>query len=180
MIMQLMHRVATQRTTGSTIRMVAIVVILMCAECSKETVNPDQELHDALQTMKVADGDKAAIQSFAKKAAAADIPALVQTFDPAVRKTADPAQMREYLVTKVVPFFKDFRKVDTYEAIAPASFPDGRVGTVHYTYIEDNAGRKKPISIALIAEGGTVGVVNVTVGQCVKDRHPVSAGRCDS
>lgn len=89
--------------------------------------------------------------------------------------------MREYLSTKVVPFFRDFRRVDTYQAIAQAEFPDGRVGIIHYTYIEDGAGQKKPISIALVGgDGESVGVVNITVGECVEERHPRSEGRCDS
>lgn len=162
------------------IRTVAVLVVLACVQCTRQASDPARELQAALQTMKVADSDKAAIQFFAEKAAAADIQALLQTFDPAARKAVDPTQMHEYLVSTVVPFFKDFRQVDTYETIAQASLPDGRVGTVHYTYVENAAGQKKPFSIALIAEGGRIGIVNVTVGQCVKDRHPLSEGRCDA
>ena len=179
MVMQRLKYGATKKTRY-TVRAVALVVLFAYAACTRPPADPAQELHTALQTMKVADGDKAAIQLFAEKAAKADVEALIQTFDPAARRAVDPAQMHEYLASSVVPFFKDFRRVDTYETVAQASLPDGRVGTVHYTYIENAAGLKKPISIALIPEGGRIAIVNVIVGECVKDRHPVSEGRCSS
>jgi hypothetical protein len=178
MVNRLALEVAAKKFTD-TVRAVAILVVILCVHCTRQAADPARELDDALRTMTAADGDKAAIQLFAERAAAADIQALIRSFDPAAQKAMGPAQMCEYLTQTVVPFFKDFSRVDTYETVAQAALPDGRVGTIHYTYIENTAGQKKPISIALIALGTGTGVVNVTVGECVKDRHPVSEGRCD-
>lgn len=128
--------------------------------------------------MEKADAGVALIQAFAESAAAGDIEALIRALDPAVREAGDDDALRIYLAATVVPYFRDFGRLDTYETIARASFPDGRIGIVHYTYIENQAGEKKPISIALVDGGERVAVVNITVGECVTSRHPRSEGRC--
>ena len=139
----------------------------------------DTTLDEGLRMMQQGQDQEAAIALFAKHAAQGDIPALLNDMDPVARKAVGDEAIQQLLAGAVVPFFTNFQTLDGYKNVSPAQFPDGRTGLVHYMYIVTKDGTRKPMIIALINAGPSVYVVNVTVDQCVKERHPVTAGRCD-
>lgn len=141
--------------------------------------NNSTSLSEGLRTMRQGETQEAAIALFAEHAAQGNIPALLNDMDPLARKAAGDEAIRQLLVGTVVPFFGGFQALDGYKNVNPAQFPDGRIGLIHYTYIVTKDGFRKPISIALINSGSAVYVVHVTVGECVKERHPITKGRCD-
>jgi hypothetical protein len=136
-------------------------------------------MEEGLKMRQQADDQATAIASFAKLAAKGDVEGLLAMVDPAMRTAQGDATIRDVFKKAVIPFFADFASVDGYEKVTHASLPDGRSGLFHYTYIVTKDGSKKPVSIALINDGDQVHVLSITVNQCVKDRHPVSKGRCD-
>jgi hypothetical protein len=133
----------------------------------------------SLRMQKQAESQQSTIAEFAQNAHNKNIDALVHSFSDGPLKATGETALRSYLTTEIVPFFSEFGKVDTYSHVNGASFEDGTVGVIHYLYVVTKSGQMKPFVIALRDESGKVMVMNVTVNQCVKGRHPVSKGRCD-
>jgi hypothetical protein len=48
-----------------------------------------------------------------------------------------------------------------------------------YAYVVTAKGEVRPFVIAWRAAAGPLRVMDVQLGRCVKDRHPVSPGHCD-
>ncbi len=157
----------------------AVLFALVLTACVDARAESPTSMEESIQIMKASASDGPVIASFSKHAAAGNIDALVSTLDPVARKQAGDAAVRTLIQTEVIPFFAGVKAVDTYETIARAALPDGRIGRIHYTYVETTAGKLKPIAIALVGDDGRLSVVYVNVGQCVPGRHPSSKGRCD-
>jgi hypothetical protein len=135
-------------------------------------------MQEGLKMARQGKDQSAAIASFAQLAAKGDADGMLSMVDPAMRKSQGDDAIRDAFIKAVIPFFADFQTVDGYEKVTHATLPDGRSGLFHYTYIVTRDGSRKPISIALITDADKVNVLSITVNQCVKDRHPVSKGRC--
>ena len=136
-------------------------------------------MEEGLKMSRQSEDQSAAIASFAQLAAKGDADGMLSMVDPAMRKSQGDDAIRKSFKQAIIPFFADYQAVDGYEKVTHASLPDGRSGLFHYTYIVTRDGSKKPVSIALINDADKVNVLSITVNQCVKDRHPVTKGRCD-
>jgi hypothetical protein len=137
------------------------------------------DLAASLRMQKQAESQQPTIAEFAQNAHSKNIDALVRFFSDGPLKATGEAALRSYLTTEIVPFFAELGKLDTYSHINGASFEDGTVGVIHYMYMVTQSGKMKPFVIALREENGKTMVMNVTVNQCVKGRHPVTEGRCE-
>jgi hypothetical protein len=122
--------------------------------------------------------DEKTIQQFARLAAEKNVDGLFNSFSNDPIRATGVDQLREYLVSTVIPFFSG-SQLDTYSAINGAQFQDGTTGQIHYMYIVTPEGKYQPFSIALRNESGKITVMNILVGQCVRNRHPKAKGRCD-
>jgi hypothetical protein len=118
------------------------------------------------------------IEQFARSASEEDVNALFNSFASEPIRATGSDQLIKFLEATVVPFFAG-AKLDGYSAVNGAQFEDGSTGNIHYMYIVTPAGKYRPFLIALRNENGKTMVMNIVVGQCVKNRHPKTKGRCD-
>jgi hypothetical protein len=157
--------------------------LVLCTTAAAQQQPPPQpppmSVEQGLKMSRQSEDQSATIASFAQLAAKGDAEGMLAMVDPGMRKSQGDDAIRDAFKKAIIPFFADFQSVDGYEKVTHASLPDGRSGLFHYTYIVTRDGNKKPISIALITDADKVNVLSITVNQCVKDRHPVTKGRCD-
>jgi hypothetical protein len=121
-----------------------------------------------------------AVEAFAKLAAARNVDALFNAFDDVSVRANGELAIKHYLISEVVPFFADYDHLDPQMRVTPAAFEDGTTGHMAYGYIVGATGQPKPFVVAWRSESATLRVMDVQVGRCIKARHPVAAGRCDS
>ncbi len=122
---------------------------------------------------------RAEIQPFVRSAAAGDLAAVVMAFDDVPVRANGAAAIEQFAAHQVIPFFLDAVRLDDPIRVTAATFEDGSQGHMAYTYVVTAKGEAKPFVIAWRASAGPMRVMDVQLGRCVKDRHPVSPGRCD-
>jgi hypothetical protein len=136
----------------------------------------DNSFLNGVAALQQSEGQKSVITSFIQAANRADLETLTQMLSPAAITASGKDQTTKYLKEQVIPFFADYKALDSYESSNPATLSDGGHGIIHYMYIDTNGGKRKPFAIALQMVDGKAYIVNVTMGQCVPNRHPI----CDS
>jgi len=119
------------------------------------------------------------VAGFVRLAAANNLEALFMSFDDVPVRVNGEAAIRHFLVSEVIPFFADTDRLDAQLRVTEASFEDGTVGHMAYTYVVTTSGQFKPFVIAWRGDTDKLRVMDVQLGRCVKARHPVTPGRCD-
>lgn len=127
----------------------------------------------------VARDHRAEIQPFVRWATAGDLAALVNAFDDVPVRTNGAAAIQHFAAHEVIPFFLDAARLDDAIRVTPAIFEDGTEGHMAYTYILTVHGEARPFVLAWRGSAGPLRVMDLQLGRCVKDRHPVSTGHCD-
>lgn len=122
---------------------------------------------------------RSAIQPFVGWATAGNLAAVVNAFDDVPVRVNGAAAIEQFAANEVLPFFLDAARLDDPMRVTAATFEDGSQGHMAYTYIVTAKGEAKPFVIAWRAGAGSLRVMDVQLGRCVKDRHPVSPGHCD-
>lgn len=122
---------------------------------------------------------RAAIQPFVRSASAGDLAAVVNAFDDVPLRANGAAAIEQFAAHEVVPFFLDVQRLSDEIRVTRATFEDGSEGLMAYTYGLTARGEAKPFVIAWRAGAGPLRVMDVQLGRCIKDRHPVATGRCD-
>ena len=125
-----------------------------------------------MQMMQAAEKQKTFIENFAMLAKARNENGVFALLDSKLIRDVGEQQLRKKLNNDVFPFFSQYDKLNNYEQITKAQVGDGRVGLWHYTYIVDTKGKVSPFQIAVIDTDDGQKILSVTVGQCVKGRHP--------
>lgn len=131
------------------------------------------------KTNPVAPDHRAEIQPFVRWATAGDLAALVFAFDDVPVRINGAAAIQQFAAHEVIPFFLDVVRLDDMIRVTQATFEDGSEGHMAYTYAVTARGEARPFVIAWRGAAGPLRVMDLQLGRCVKDRHPVSAGHCD-
>jgi len=119
------------------------------------------------------------VAGFVRLAAATNLEALFMSFDDVPVRANGEAAIKHFLNSEVIPFFADTDRLDTQMRVTEATFEDGTVGHMAYTYVVTTSGQFKPFVIAWRGDTDKLRVMDVQLGRCVKARHPVTPGRCD-
>ncbi len=122
---------------------------------------------------------RAAIQPFVRSASTGDLGAVVNAFDDVPVRANGATAIAQFAANEVLPFFLDAARLDDAMRVTPATFEDGSEGHMAYTYVVTAKGEARPFVIAWRAAAGPLRVMDVQLGRCVKDRHPISPGHCD-
>lgn len=130
-------------------------------------------------TYPLAPDHRAAIQPFVRSAWAGDLAAVVNAFDDVPVRVNGAAAIEQFAAHEVLPFFLDAARLDDPIRVTPATLEDGSEGHMAYAYVVTAKGEVRPFVIAWRAAAGPLRVMDVQLGRCVKDRHPVSPGHCD-
>lgn len=118
---------------------------------------------------------EAFIAQFAQQAKEKDVAAILKEMDTSAFKALGEKAITQWLQTQLIPFFQNYSKLHTYTKITNTVLPDGRVGLWHYSFIVDTDGKILPFSIAVIDTPDGPRILNGTVNECIKDRHPAIA-----
>jgi hypothetical protein len=122
---------------------------------------------------------RAALQPFVHSATAGDVTAVVNAFDEVPLRANGSAAIEHFAAHEVLPFFLDAKRLSDEIRVTKGMFEDGTEGLMAYTYVLTAAGEAKPFVIAFRGGPGPLRVMDLQLGRCVKDRHPVSTGHCD-
>lgn len=133
---------------------------------------------DGVKQMQRDNQPKAVIEYYARLATRANPDGLVLGYDNAVREAMGDIKLRDFLATSVVPFFAEYQGMDREDTVVPTSFPAGRTGEIHYTYILSPNNMVKPVVFAVVNDGGHYRVASVALNSCMVNKHPDSTGRC--
>ncbi len=131
------------------------------------------------KTNPVAPDHRAEIQPFVRWAAAGDLAAVVNAFDDVPVRVNGAAAIQHFAANVVILFFLDAARLDDAIRVTQATFEDGTEGRMAYAYVVTTRGEARPFVIASRGSAEPLRVMDLQLGRCVKDRHPVSAGRCD-
>jgi hypothetical protein len=131
------------------------------------------------KTNPVAPDHRAEIQPFVRWATAGDLAAVVNAFDAVPVRINGAAAIQHFAANEVIPFFLDAARLGDAIRVTQATFEDGTEGHMAYTYIVTVHGEARPFVIAWRVSAGPLRVMDLQLGHCVKDRHPVSTGHCD-
>lgn len=115
---------------------------------------------------------EAFIAQFAQQAKEKDVAAILKEMDASALKMSGEKAITQWLQTQLFPFFQNYSKLHSYTKITNTALPDGRAGLWHYSFIVDADGKISPFSIAVIDTTDGPRILNVTVNECIKDRHP--------
>jgi hypothetical protein len=130
-------------------------------------------------TNPVAQDHRAEIRPFVGWATAGDLAALVNAFDDVPVRVNGAAAIEHFAANEVIPFFLDAVRLDDAIRVTQANFEDGTQGHMAYAYVVTVRGEARPFVIAWRGSAVPLRVMDLQLGRCVKDRHPVSAGHCD-
>jgi hypothetical protein len=131
------------------------------------------------KTNPVAQDHRAEIQPFVRWATSGDLAAVVNAFDAVPVRINGAAAIQQFAANEVIPFFLDAARLDDTIRVTQATFEDGTEGHMAYTYIVSVHGEARPFVIAWRGSAGPLRVMDLQLGRCAKDRHPVSTGHCD-
>jgi len=131
------------------------------------------------KTNPVAPDHRADIQAFVRWATAGDLAAVVNAFDDVPVRVNGAAAIEQFATNEVIPFFLDAARLDDAIRVTQATFEDGTEGRMAYAYVVTVRGEVRPFVIAWRGSAEPLRVMDLQLGRCVKDRHPVSAGHCD-
>ncbi|HEY2978169.1 MAG TPA: hypothetical protein VGJ35_09370 [Burkholderiaceae bacterium] len=120
------------------------------------------------------------VAGFVRLAAANNLEALFMSFDDVPVRVNGEAAIKHFLASEVMPFFADADRLDSQLRVTEATFEDGTTGHMAYSYVVTTSGQIKPFVIAWRGDSDKLRVMDVQLGRCVKARHPVTPGRCDS
>jgi hypothetical protein len=163
-------------------KMLGILALISISACATQTppLAPQSiGFDDGARTMRATNPAHAAIEYYATLAAAKNADGMVYGYDSAVREAMDDIHLRDFLAQSTVPFFADYQAMDREDTVTPVSFPAGRRGEIHYTYIVTRSNTVKPVIFALVNDDGQIRIASVTLNNCIAGKRPNSNGRCN-
>lgn len=155
-----------------------LVSLAACAHQPAPLVPQAISFDDGVRALNNNNEAKATIEYYARLASVKNPDGMILGYDSALRESVDDRRMRDFLGTTVVPFFADYQGMDTQSTVTPTSFPAGRVGEIHYTYIVTHSNAVKPIVFALVRDQGRLRIASVSLNACMAGQNPDSSGRC--
>ena len=161
-----------------TLGALALISLTACATQPAPLVPQLVSFDDGVRALQNSNEAKATIDYYARLAAAKNPDGMILGYDSAVRESVDDRRMRDWLGQSVAPFFADYQGMDSQDTVTPTSFPAGRSGEIHYTYVVTRSNTLKPVVFALVNDGGHFRIATVSLNTCMEGQSPDGTGRC--
>jgi hypothetical protein len=152
----------------------SILIVLSSVFSVSAFAAPDEQMsfQEGLKAMKTDEKQNAFIQKLAGIAANGNEEEFFKLIWPTTKKEFGEDGWRKYLNEQIIPYFKEYQSIDTYESISPVNLM-GSNGLVHFGYYRDVAGKRHPYEMVLVESEGQTYLANLYVGRCIKGHHPV-------
>jgi hypothetical protein len=166
-------------------RLTRFLLVMACALAIAPALADDDSVPRSGNVLKLrkappAEDHTPTIESFVQLATTKDVDTVYKTFGDVPVQANGELALKHYLATEVMPFFADVERLDRHTRVVGATFEDDSTGHIAYAYVVTTSGRIKPFTIAWRVEQGRARLMDVKVDRCVKARHPVTPGGCDS
>ncbi|HRE16383.1 MAG TPA: hypothetical protein PLW86_04840 [Rhodocyclaceae bacterium] len=153
-------------------------LLTLLALCSTVVLFPtsvlaQNSLQKEMQMMRDGEKQTAFIEKVAQQAKDKDLLSILAEIDSSILKESGQENISEYFQKAIFPFFENYVKLHNYKQITNAVLPNGRSGLWHYTYITTTTEEMSPFRIAIIDTTEGPKILNISVGECIKGRHPI-------
>lgn len=136
----------------------------------------ENDLKNQIRGISVAEQQDATIAQFVKVASTAtDEDSLLLFIWPATLQAFGADGWKNYLRTKIIPYFAGAGTLDSYQGLAQMTMEQdgGTPAIVHFGYARGTDGKRKPFEMVMVTTAKGIFIANVMVGTCRKGNHPV-------